>query len=218
MQTKVKLLILASSIILSTNLYAQTNKDSTDLKIYVEQAIKNSNSIFYYPKLLEKIRTQPAELNIEDCFYLYYGQIFQKEHKAISFVANPERLEFDKAVMKGNCSKVLELGNIILERTPFDLTVLLNVCTCIRKKGIPDPKYFDQRFKNTLSAILLTGDGKSKKTAIRIVNVEDDYVLKGVLGFLGGEEKLGFETNHSYSIWEKGNQKLYFEDVMTIGN
>jgi len=52
------------------------------------------------------------------------------------------------------------------------------------------------------------------KSAIKIVNMEDDYILKGVLGFLGGKENLGFENNSAYSIWEKKGQKLYFEDVM----
>jgi hypothetical protein len=132
-------------------------------------------------------------------------------------MSNPERPDFDKAVMNGNCKKVLRLGITILERNPVDLTVLLHVCNCIREKEYIDTtNFYEQRFKNLLSAIFSTGDGKSKKTAIGIVNMEDDYVLKGVLGFLGGEEKLGFENNHAYSIWEKAGQKLYFEDIMNV--
>lgn len=215
MRNKLTLLTCVLSIFLSTNINSQT-KDSVELKVYVEKAIKDSSSIFYYPRLLEKVKNQPSQLGVEDCFYLYYGQIFQKGHQVLSFIANPERLDFEKAVMKGNYKKTLELGSKILERNPFYLTVLLYVCNCIREKRLPDNNFFELRLKNTLTAIFSTGDGSSMKNAIRIVSVEDDYVLKRVLGFLGGEEKLGFENNHAYSIWEKGSQKLYFEDVMTI--
>lgn len=213
MRNKIKILICVLSVLLSTNIYAQT-KDSLELKVYVEKITKDSSSNFYYPKLLEKVKNQPSDLNVDDCFFLYYGQIFQKGHVTLSFIANPEREKFDRAAMNGNCKKVLELGTIMLERNPVDLTVLLHVCNCI--KGKPDNYYFEQRFKNLLSAIFSTGNGKTMKTSIRIVNMEDDYVLKGVLAFFGGEEKLGFENNHAYSIWEKGSQKLYFEDVMNV--
>ena len=212
-----KLLICLLSIILSTNSYSQI-KDTIDFKVYVQEMTTDTNSNFYYSKLIQKVKNQPSEVSVNDCFFLYYGQIFQKGHNELSFLANPERVNFDKAAMKGNCKKVLELGNIILERNPFDLTVLLQVCNCIRGKGEKDNFYLEQRFKNTLNAIFSTGDGKSMKSAIKIVNMEDDYVLKGVLGFFGGEEKLGFENNHGYSIWEKGSQKLYFEDIMNIEN
>jgi hypothetical protein len=216
MRNKLTLLTCVLSIFLSTNINAQT-KDSIELKAYVEKDTKDSSSIFYYPKLVEKVKNNPSQLSVEDCFYLYYGQIFQKGHQVLSFIANPERLDFDKAVMKGNCKKALELGTKILERNPLDLTVLLHVCNCIREKGLPDNNYFELRFKNVLTAIFSTGDGSSMKNAIRIVSAEDDYVLKGVLGFFGGEEKMGFENNHAYSIWEKDSRKLYFEDVMHIG-
>jgi len=213
MRNKLKILMCILSVLLSANMYAQT-KDSPELKVYVEKIIKDSSSCFYYPKLLEKVKSQPSELNVDDCFFLYYGQIFQKGFIALSFVANPERSKFDRAAMNGNCKKAVELGIIMLERNPVDLTVLLHVCNCL--KGKPEKYFFEQRFKNLLSAIFSTGSGKTMKTSIRIVNSEDDYVLKGVLGFFGGEEKLGFENNHAYSIWEKGSQKLYFEDVMNI--
>jgi hypothetical protein len=117
--------------------------------------------------------------------------------------------------LKGNCKKTLSLGISILSRNPVDLTTLLHVCNCINEKNYPDTtNFFEPRFKNLLDAIFSTGDGKTMKSAIRIVNMEDDYILKGVLGFLGGKESLGFENNRAYSIWEKKRQKLYFEDVM----
>lgn len=211
---KMKIIVCSLLILLSINLYSQT-KDSLDFKNYIKSITNDSSSRFFYPKLSKKIKKHPSEINSEEIFYLYYGQIFQKGYIALSFIANPERLDFDKALMNGNCKKALGLGIIILERNPVDLTVLMHVCNCIEKEGYIDTtNFYEQRFKNLINAILSTGNGKSTKTAIRIVNMEDDYILKGVLGFLGGVEKHCFENKSEYSIWEKDGEKIYFEDIM----
>jgi hypothetical protein len=121
--------------------------------------------------------------------------------------------------MNGNCSKVIQLGKVMLDRNPVDLTVLLHTSVCVDKqKKNTDNDYIPQRFRNLLSAIFSTGDGKTKETAIKITSPEDDYVIKGVLGFIGGKETHMFDKSGAYtiaySIWEKGSEKLYFEDVI----
>ena len=205
---------------ITLGVFAQEN-DSIDFASYMKSIVRDSTSQYFYPKLREKVKTNPADLTVEDCFYLYYGEIFQTNftYKSIggglSFLRNPERANFDKAAMSGNCKKAIQLGKIMLDRNPVDLTVLLHTSVCIDKqKKYVDEDYIPQRFRNLLTAIFSTGDGKTKETAIKIVNMEDDYVLKGVLGFLGGEEKLLFDGNRSYSVWTKGKNVLYFEDIV----
>jgi len=211
-----KYLIFTLTILWSIGLYSQS-ADSIDFKSSIMRITNDATSIYYYPKLKDKIKNHPSEITTDDCYYLYYGQIFQKDYEPLSFVANPERPAFDKAVMNGNCGKILGLGISILNRNPVDLTVLLHVANCIKEEKQADTtSFFGQRFKNLLDAILLTGDGKAMKSAIRIVNMGDDYILKGVIGFLGGKENHAFESNRVYSIWEKNGQKLYFEDVMNV--
>ncbi|MDR0810999.1 MAG: DUF4919 domain-containing protein [Paludibacter sp.] len=186
----------------------------------IKQMVTDSISPFYYPYLLEKVKKNPEEITQMDCFYLYYGQIFQPNYKPLSFIANPERADFDKAAMRGNSKKVIQLGKIILERNPVELTVLLHTSIAIdEQKKYVDNDYIPHRYRNLLSAIFSTGDGTTKETAIKIVNMEDDYILKGVLGFLGGTESLDFsKKNHAYSVWTKNGVKLYFEDVMNLDN
>ncbi|WP_162056181.1 DUF4919 domain-containing protein [Pontibacter pamirensis] len=216
MKQILKLTFYSLVLFFSFNLYAQ-KADSIDFKLQVERVSKDSTSSFFYHKLQEKIKNKPGEISVEDSFYLYYGQIFQDNHKPLSFVANPERLDFDRAIMNGNCKKAVELGEKILNRNPVDLTVLLHVSNCITRSGYVDTThYYEQRLNNLLDAIFSTGDGNTMSSAIKIVNMEDDYVLKGVLGFFGGNEQLSFDNNHAYSVWSKGGHKLYFEDVMNI--
>jgi len=153
MRYSLKLLIYNLLIISSINSYSQTN-DSLDFELQIKQVINDSSSNFYYPKLIEKINKQPSQINILDCFYLYYGQVFQKDFNFISFLRNPERLDFDKAAMKDNCKKAFNIGITILKRDPTDLTVLLPVCNCIKKYDYADTTYyFKQRFENLLTAI-----------------------------------------------------------------
>ena len=208
---------------ITLGVFAQEN-NSIDFHSKIKLAVRDSTSQYFYPKLLDKVKTNPADITEEDCFYLYYGEVFQTSYKRIggglSFLRNPERADFDRAVMNGNCKKAIELGKMMLERNPVDLTVLLHTSACMDKqKNYIDGEYISQRFKKLLSAIFSTGDGKTKETAIKITSPEDDYVLKGILGFFGGKEKHIFDGTGAYtiaySVWEKNDIKLYFEDVIT---
>jgi len=150
--------------------------------------VKDSSSSFYYPSLLNKVKNEPQELTIEDCMNLYYGQVFQKGDYSITLTI-PGRMEFDQLAQSGKCKKAVTLGYEILEDNPIELTTLLHTITCMNKNKIPDTEYFlDHRFRKVLDAILSTGDGKTLETAIKLVNLDDDYILKGILGFIGGDE------------------------------
>ena len=196
--------------------YAQ-EKDSIDFGSEIKKVVIDPMSQYYYPLLLEKVKNNPMDINEMDCYYLYYGQIYQPDYKALSFFANPERMAFDRASMNGNCKKSIPLGKIMLEKNPVELTVLLHTSICIdKRKKYVDTDYLPQRYNNLLSAIFSTGDGKTKETAIKIVNIEDEYILKGTLGFFGGEETLMSDANHYYSVWSKNGMNLYLEHIMNV--
>jgi len=136
-----KYLIFTLTILWSIGLYSQS-ADSIDFKSSIMRITNDSTSKYYYPKLKDKIRNHPSEISTEDCYYLYYGQIFQTDYKPLSFFANPERPDFDKAVMNGNCKKALSLVISILSRNPVDLTALLQVCNCIKEKTMLTQQIF----------------------------------------------------------------------------
>lgn len=206
--------ICAISIIGSINCHSQKN-DTLDFKLNIEHTIKNTTSKFFYPTLKKHFNKQPSKINKEDSFFMYYGQLFVKNHLSMPIVINAERLNFDKAIMSGNCKNAIEFGLSVLEQNPVDLAVLLHVCNCIKDNGMADSThYFEQRLNYLLEAIFSTGDGKSMKNAIKIVSMEDKYVLKGIIGFLGGKETIVSEDDHEYSIWKKKGQVLYFEDLI----
>ena len=189
---------------------------STDFKHIIFYAVSDSNSDYYYPKLEEKAKNNKAGLTTTDCYYLYYGRLFKNEHKGLPFLASPERMDFDKALAKSNCKKIINIGVPLLENNPVDLTVLLHTCKCLNDKKDDRWEDYNSLLTNLLNAIFSEGTGQSPETAIKVVDIEDEHILKGVLGFIGGTESLHKSENlpgRVFNVWSKGGQKLYFEEL-----
>ena len=193
------------------------NQDSLSFNDLIKKEVLDTSSVYYYPKLLGKINKKPAEITISDIFYLYYGQIFQPEYKFIAYLADDNQGAFRKAVMKGNCSKIINAGVKVISKFPVELTTLLHLRNCMEDNKIADTTSFiNLRYRLLLNSILSTGDGKDFTTAIKVINEEDEYVIKGAIGFLGGKTHGSVIGNHAYDIWEVGDKKLYFEIIMNV--
>ena len=186
----------------------------TDFKSIIYSVVSDTASDYYYPKLEEKAKNRKAELTAEDCYFLYYGQLFKNNHKGLPFLAPKERMDFDKVVAKGNKKTIIELGVKLLESNPVDLTVLLHTCKCMQEKNDERSEEYSIMFTKLLDAIFSEGTGQSPKNAIKVIDIEDEHILKGVIGFLGGTEGLGVdEEGNMYNVWTKGEQKLYFKEL-----
>lgn len=198
-----------------TSLYGQTKETQPSFLGNINTIVNDSSSKYFYPKLLNRVKTGGDSITKDDMFYLYYGQLGQSEQKQLSFIANPEMTEFLRSIQNGKCKKAIPIGLKILNRNPTDLTTLLHMSNCLKETGLADEYNIDSRFRLLIDAIFSTGNGLTKETAIKITNVEDDLVLKGIMRFLGGEESIDTENNKSYSVWRKGDDTIYFEDLWT---
>ena len=169
---------------------------STDFKHIVFNVVSDSNSDYYYPKLEEKVKNSMSELTATECYYLYYGRLFKNKHKGLPFLAS--------------------LGVPLLDNNPVDLTVLLHTCKCMNDRKDERWEAYNSLFTKLLDAIFSEGTGQSPETAIKVVDIEDERIIKGVLGFIGGTE--GLYTNENlhgrvFNVWSLGEQKLYFEEL-----
>ncbi|MFD0749697.1 DUF4919 domain-containing protein [Mucilaginibacter calamicampi] len=191
--------------------FGQDGKNSFAFEDGVRKEIENTSSAFYYANLINKINKEPDKITREEIKYLYYGQIYKKG-TGLGFLDDPEGNEFRKAVSKNKCDKVLKLGYFVLHKNPVELTTLFPVNSCREKNDEPDSLFLVLRTKMVMEVILETGDGKTRETAIKIANIEDDLVLKGILGFKGGKETLESTGGRTYSVWTNGDKKIYFED------
>lgn len=181
----------------------------------IKSVVSDSSSIYYYPKLLKKVNQQPSELKITEIYYLYYGQIFQPDYNVFGYLMDNNQAVFRRAVMSYNYKKAISSGIKIISKFPVDLTTLLHLNICMEKKNVPDSTYFvNLRYHLLMEAILSTGNGKSKDLAIKVINIEDESVIKGAIGFLGGKTYIESTPNHAYDVWEVDNKKLYFELII----
>ena len=189
---------------------------STDFKHIVFNVVSDSNSDYYYPKLEEKTKNSMSELTTTECYYLYYGRLFKNKHKGLPFLASSERMDFDKALAKNNCKKIISAGVPLLESNPVDLTVLLHTCKCMKDKKDERWEDYNSLLSKLLDAIFSEGTGQSPETAIKVVDIEDEYIIKGILDFIGGTEGLYMNENlpgRVFNVWSLGGQKLYFEEL-----
>jgi hypothetical protein len=208
--------IIITVLFFVDSIYSQ-DQDSLSFNDLIKKEVLDTSSVYYYPKLVWKINKKPTEITISEIFHLYYGQIFQPEYKFIAYMVDDDQVAFRKAVMKSNCSKAINSGIKVISKFPVELTTLLHLKNCMQDHKIEDTIYFiSLKYGLLLNAILSTGDGKNFKSAIKVINEEDEYVIKGAIGFLGGKMHGSIIGHHAYDIWEVGDKKLYFETIINV--
>jgi len=190
---------------------------STDKVTYmdiIQSLVSDSNSVFFYPKLLQKVKDHPNELTNLDVEYLYYGQVFRIGYTPRPFF-DKDRDNLEILMSNDRKKKVIELGTKLLQKYPIDLSTLLYTSKCLKEKKRPDTTYFfNKRYQLLLNSILNTGNGKSYETAFKVIYIWDEYVIKGTLGFLGGKDRLGGSKNHGvYCVWDTPKGEIYFEEI-----
>ncbi|AWG22968.1 hypothetical protein FFWV33_16255 [Flavobacterium faecale] len=198
-------------IFFTSVLFAQENQGSITFEEKIKLEIENPSSQYFYPNLLTKINELPESTSQEELKFLYYGQIYKKG-SGLSFLDNPNEDTFRKAVMQKNCNKILKFVYLNLKQNPVLLTTLMPVCDCQSKIKATEKDYLNTRLKILIELILDTGNGYSKETAIKIANIEDDLLLKEILKFKDGKETFETLNNRTFSVWNNGIEKIYFED------
>ena len=202
----------STNIVVADSTY-QVHADFMHIIYYM---VSDFASEYYYPKLEKKVKNNKSEMTVEECYYLYYGRLFKPGQKALPFLASKERMDFERAVAKDNKKDIIKLGIPLLESNPVDLTVLLHTCRCLQDKKDERLEEYSSMYIKLLEAIFSEGNGQSPETAIKVIDIEDEQILKGVLGFLGGTEGLYARKDlpgRVYNVWSKDGKKLYFEEL-----
>ncbi len=209
-----RITIVLSLLLIAFSVKAQTADSITYIDI-VKTLVGDSGSVFFYPKLLQKVKEHPDDLTEVDVQYLYYGQVFNIGYTQRPLF-DPGRDILEQYMRSGRKKKVIEFGTGILQKHPVDLTSLLYVSMCLQDKGLPDTTYFfGNRYRMLLRSILSTGNGKSAETPISVIEIWDEFIIKGVLGYLGGTEGI-MPSGRKYGavcVWDTPKGKIFFEEI-----
>jgi len=160
----------------------------------IDQAISDSNSMYYYPRLLELFKSGDTTLTTMDYFHLYYGATLQEGWSSMNRFEDEETRQIMREEEPGpealaQAEKALEA---YLAEEPFDLEEryqLLVVSDLLGKKDKFEVLMI--QLQGLIAAIMETGDGLTVETAIHVNKVPDEYFILNIIGFeYGGEQSL----------------------------
>lgn len=146
----------------------------------IEEIVKNEKS--YYNDILNLFLNDDPFLRVDDIALVYYGQAFMPQY-------NPGGDENEKTLKKffeeDNYAEAYKTAKKILEYNPVSLNALFNLIKTSKALNKSEEEYnsYVKKYLGIIDMIAQYGDGKSSKSAFRIITPDDqDYVLFGKLG------------------------------------
>ena len=173
--------------------FSQSENPSPPNYKKIKKNIENSSSSFYYKTLIDRFHKADESLSTEEMKHLYFGFTFQKEYSpyerhhysdSISVILRNETLDNEhfNAIEKYAAEMFIE--------NPFSIRTLTYLSLAQEKLGKDNSKSIIQ-INLIAKAILDTGDGISKKSALFVTHVVDEYDVLNLLGFkYAGQHKL----------------------------
>lgn len=144
-------------------------------KATIEDIVKNERE--YFNDIVQVFNSDDPFLDIDDVALVYYGHAFTSGYR-------PGKDENEKLMKKyyneDNYPKVYEMAKKILAYSPANLDALFYAWISAKTIGKSEDEYLSyvNKHQNIVTMIKSYGDGKSSKTAFRIVNPEDQkYIM-----------------------------------------
>ncbi len=209
-----KAILFSLFLLPAAGLFAQNDFIHVDYE-QIGQAISDSNSVYYYPRLLELYKSGDTTLTTLDYFHLYYGATLQDDWSSM------QRFEDEEArrILRKTSADPEELQMVkkaleeYLAQAPFDLDQIYDLMVVTDQLG--QTEEFEVHLKHIqglLAAIMETGDGLTGETAIHVNKVPDEYFVLNIIGFAyGGEQALFYPCDYlSVKKNEYDVEGLYF--------
>ena len=182
----------------------------------IRKEIKKEKSAYYYPKLMVKYKKGDT-LSIEEGRHLYYGFIYQDAYTPYSFSVYRDSITEifkSKMLFREDYRNILRFSDSILSRNPFNLRVLSY--QLFAHDNLEDPGAYNavmHKARSIIDAILSSGNGLKKETAIYVINPSHEYDILSVLGFEFGDQQSLIEHYDYLKLAknEKNIDGLYFE-------
>ncbi|MFN3403437.1 MAG: DUF4919 domain-containing protein [Cytophagaceae bacterium] len=209
-----RLLFLFGIIFFSINTFGQT----IDLKL-IEKEVKNQQSNFYYPNLLNRFQQLDTTLKKTDFPYLYYGFAYQATYDPVEHAEVEARIR-DLNIEK-KYSECVTLCDSLLGYNPVSLTALFEKSFALSKLNKPsDERVARSMYNALLRAVLNSGDGLTYETAFVILSTSDETEILSSLNYNVVEKERKIYNGKFYDIWTLGKNKKkinqMFFDITTI--
>lgn len=186
--------------------------------------IENKQSNFYYSKLWDRFQHGDSTMTLEEKRHLYYGYVFHKNYSPYGGVDNSKQvnpiLDKEKPTQK-DWKKLVSLLNTSLKAEPFNFRYLYYQSIAYEYLNKPvNARKNIQKIWTIVDALISTGDGLTKETAIHVIAVssEYDYLFFNNLSMRsqalmnGGYDVLYLQPNEDglEEMWFDVNQSLNY--------
>ncbi|QCK16558.1 DUF4919 domain-containing protein [Mangrovivirga cuniculi] len=184
------LLILITSI----ESYSQQDKFSDPDYESIKQEIKKQESPFNYQRLLKRYDQGDSTMTLQEKRHLYYGHSFRPEYspysKSIYMDSINTILASSDSVIINN-KKFLSYSDSVLLDFPFNLFILDKLYYYhLADNNSEKADIILAKINIILDAMLSTGDGITRETAIHVTYTSHEYFVINVLGLeYGGKQK-----------------------------
>lgn len=211
-----KIVFLLIIMALSYQLNAQ-EVNPVDYK-KIEKNISKKKSNLNYQSLLQRFHEVDTLLTLEEKRHLYYGYIFQPGYNPYASHVNTEiinQLLQKDSLNRQDYSTIIVLSDEMLDKNPFDMDALFNLYYVYG--ALQDGSNFNKisfQLGFIIDAILSTGNGAEKESAMYVIRVSDEYSMIDVLGFESKGNQSMIDYRYDYiEIRENayGLEGLYFE-------
>ncbi len=159
-----------------------------------EKQVLNLNGPYAYKKLINKFRSTPLKMSLDEFFMLYFGSSTQggyAPYKKPSTEKNPENDLNNKA---------LDLEEILF-KNPADFPLYLILADTYLEFGNVE-KYFENRFKyfGFTESIKAAGDGLTPAKAYIVTDVSHEYNIMVSLGYSITAQRLVKHDKKYYDV------------------
>jgi len=185
----------------------------------IAKDIADKSSEFYYPELRERYAAADTSLTLEQRRHLYYGYAFNKSKTSID-QSTAAVAKLNEVLVKPNPTNedyntVLAYSATVLEYMPFSITIKQYREFCLEKLGRYSEAHTERaQTEMIIDAILSSGDGKTMKNCIHVVDAENEFEVVTIIGYRPQSQE--YTTNGEVDYIELsqnlyGTEGLFFE-------
>lgn len=211
-----RIALLLCALVPSFGISAQVNLEE------IRKLSADKATAYYYDSLVQEFLTNPGDFEMSKGITLYYGKLFSDDYQPYSF--SPQLTNFDEAFRLQDYRRAIVLGEKIVEKDPVDFTVLLKLLRCYLEEKEEEAAQFTRMQVDVLyKAILHSGDGSSPESAIKVLQVADEYAIMALTDTEGISRRSQVGDSSILDVWKVrsaakgGKDVMYFEVLSNSG-
>lgn len=204
-----KSILISITLLISASATAQFQPPKFD---GIEKIIQVKDSPFYYPKIFERYKNLDTTLTVQDYRVLYFGYIFHKDYDPYGMPTQFDSLNLilqKPTITTNDYLDIIRIEKDILNEYPFNIRELSLLSKAYKETGQPElSEIVHSQFEKLTKAILSTGDGKTKETAMYVISNSHEYDILNFLGLTYDNNVSEIENTYEYLKVKPNKYKL----------